>query len=66
MPSNKILDVKKAIVSGLAEEFKNAQTIVLADYRGLTVAQDTELRAAMRKAGVTYKVVKNTLASIAD
>ena len=65
MPSNKILDVKKAIVSGLAEEFKNAQTIVLADYRGLTVAQDTELRAAMRKAGVTYKVVKNTLASLA-
>ncbi len=65
MPSNKILNEKKAIVSGLTDEFKSAQTMVLADYRGLTVAQDTELRAAMRKAGITYKVVKNTLASLA-
>ncbi|MBP7402984.1 MAG: 50S ribosomal protein L10 [Clostridia bacterium] len=65
MPSNKILNEKKAIVGGLADEFKNAQTMVVADYRGLTVAQDTEMRAAMRKAGITYKVVKNTLATIA-
>ena len=65
MPSKKILNVKKAIVDSLAKEFKGALTMVLADYRGLTVAQDTELRAAMRKAGVTYKVVKNTLAVLA-
>lgn len=65
MPSNKILEMKKAIVTGLADEFRQAQTMVFADYRGLTVAQDTELRAAMRKAGVTYKVIKNKLAVLA-
>lgn len=65
MPSKKILNIKKVIVGGLAQEFKSAQSMILADYRGLTVAQDTELRAAMRKAGITYKVVKNTLAVLA-
>ncbi len=63
MPSEKILDAKKAVVAELAEELKSAQTIVLADYLGLTVEQDTEMRAAFRKAGVTYKVVKNTISS---
>jgi hypothetical protein len=65
MPSNKILEMKKAIVTGLADEFRQAQTMVFADYRGLTVAQDTELRTAMRKAGVKYKVIKNKLAVLA-
>lgn len=63
MPSVKVLENKKSIVSGLAEELKNAKTLVVADARGLTVSQDTELRSALRKAGVTYKVVKNTLIS---
>lgn len=65
MPSNKILDAKKDVVQGLSEEFKGAQTLLVAEYRGLTVQQDTELRNALRKENVTYKVVKNTLATIA-
>lgn len=65
MPSNKILEQKKQVVSDLTDKIKSAQSIVLADYRGLTVEQDTELRNALRKAGVDYKVVKNTLTSLA-
>jgi large subunit ribosomal protein L10 len=65
MPSNKALDSKKQIVQGLIEEFKSAQTLLVADYRGLTVEQDTEMRSALRKEDVIYKVVKNTLATFA-
>lgn len=61
MPSKKVLDAKKEIVAALTDEFKNAQSIIFADYRGLTVEQDTAMRAALRKAGVNYQVVKNTL-----
>lgn len=61
MPSKKVLQEKQEIVSSLSGEFKNAKSIVFAEYRGLTVAQDTEMRAAMRKAGVRYQVIKNTL-----
>lgn len=61
MPSKKVLDAKKEIVAGLTDEFKSAQSIVFADYRGLTVEQDTAMRSALRKAGVSYQVVKNTL-----
>lgn len=63
MPSKKVLQEKQEIVSGLTKEFKSAQAIVFAEYRGLTVAQDTEMRAAMRKAGIHYQVIKNTLSS---
>ena len=63
MPSKKILKSKQQIVNDLAEEFKQAQAMVFADYRGLTVDQDTALRTATRKAGVTYKVVKNSMSS---
>ncbi len=65
MPSNKILEQKKQVVVELTEKVKAAQAIVLADYRGLTVEQDTELRNALRAAGVEYRVVKNTLTSFA-
>lgn len=65
MPSERILEKKKNIVSELSEKIKNAKTIVFADYRGLTVEQDTELRTALRKAGVEYSVVKNTLTKLA-
>lgn len=61
MASDKILKVKEAQVAELAEEIKNAQTVVLAEYLGLTVAQDTELRTKLREAGVNYKVVKNNI-----
>jgi len=65
LPSNKILEQKKQVVQELTEKVKSAQSIVLADYRGLTVEQDTVLRNALRAAGVEYKVVKNTLTSFA-
>lgn len=65
MPSNKILEQKKVIVKDLSEKIKSAKTVVFADYRGLTVEQDTELRNALRKAGVEYRVVKNTLTRFA-
>ncbi|NLD46602.1 MAG: 50S ribosomal protein L10 [Clostridiaceae bacterium] len=65
MPSKKVLEQKKDIVKELTEKIKSAKTIVFADYRGLTVEQDTELRNALRKAGVEYKVVKNTLTRFA-
>ncbi|MDQ0204475.1 50S ribosomal protein L10 [Pectinatus haikarae] len=52
---------KQAIVAELKESFTNAQGIVLTSYKGLTVAQDTKLRAKMREAGVVYHVVKNTM-----
>lgn len=65
MPSSKVFEQKKAVVSQLAEMFKNAETIVLADYRGLTVEQDTAMRKALREAGVEYHVFKNRLAKLA-
>ncbi len=65
MPSQKVLEQKKVVVSELSSNFKDAMTMVFADYRGLTVEQDTELRSALRKAGVEYKVVKNTLTKLA-
>ena len=46
-------------VSTVAEKIKRAQSIVVFDYRGISVAEDTELRAEMRKAGVEYAVIKN-------
>ncbi|MFZ5989370.1 MAG: 50S ribosomal protein L10 [Bacillota bacterium] len=65
MPSEKTLQQKKEVVKELSEKIKAAKAIVFADYRGLTVEQDTELRNALRKAGVDYKVVKNTLTKLA-
>jgi len=65
MPSEKVLESKKAVVASLVERLKNAQAGVIADYRGLTVAQDTELRAKLREAGVEYTIVKNTLTRFA-
>lgn len=59
------LEGKKAIVSELVEKFNTSKTIVVVDYRGLTVAQATKLRKQLREAGVDYRVVKNTLLSIA-
>ena len=61
MPSAKILEAKKQIVAELAEKMKNASSGVLVDYKGITVADDTKLRAEMRKNNVDYSVIKNTL-----
>ena len=65
MPNAKILSEKQAIVADLTEKFQNAAAGVIVDYRGITVAEDTELRAQMRANGVEYFVVKNTLARFA-
>ena len=61
MPSNAILEQKKQTVSELAELLKNSPAGVLVNYSGITVEDDTKLRAALRKAGVKYMVMKNTL-----
>ena len=55
------VELKQPIVEAIAEEIKGAESVVLVDYRGLTVAQDTELRKQLREAGVVYKVYKNTM-----
>ncbi len=51
---------KAAIVAEISEQIKGADSIVVVDYRGLTVAEDTKLRKALREEGVVYKVYKNT------
>lgn len=56
------LEQKKAVVSEVSDAISGAQAAVLAEYRGLTVAQMTELRKQAREAGVFFRVVKNTLA----
>ena len=61
MPSNKILEEKKQVVETLASKLQSAQAGVLVKYEGIKVSEDTELRAALRKAGVEYTVMKNTL-----
>jgi large subunit ribosomal protein L10 len=53
---------KETELGQLAEAFKQAESAVLVDYRGITVPQVTELRRQVRAAGATYRVVKNTLA----
>jgi large subunit ribosomal protein L10 len=65
MPSSKVLEEKKLLVETLAAKIQEAKTIVLADYRGLTVEQDTQMREAFRKEGIEYKVYKNTLTKLA-
>jgi len=65
MPSANVLEQKKQIVAELVETLKSAQAGVLVDYRGITVEEDTRLRAKLREAGVEYKVVKNTLTRFA-
>jgi len=61
MPSEKVLEQKKAIVAELAEKFGKAASGVLVKYQGITVEQDTALRKSLREAGVEYSVIKNTL-----
>ena len=65
MPNASVLEQKKAVVAELIEKIKAAQAGILVDYRGLTVEEDTKLRAKLREAGVEYKVVKNTLTRFA-
>lgn len=61
MPNAKVLADKQAVVAELAEKMRNAKSGVLVDYKGITVDADTNLRAELRKNGVEYAVIKNTL-----
>ena len=65
MPNAKVLSEKKAIVAALEEQLKGAASGVLVDYKGITVAEDTALRAELRQNDVQYSVVKNTLVRFA-
>ena len=53
--------MKQPVVAEIAELLNGAASVVAVDYRGLTVAQDTELRKQLRAAGIVYKVYKNTM-----
>jgi large subunit ribosomal protein L10 len=55
------VELKKPVVQEISDSIKGAQTVVLVNYRGITVEQDTNLRKQLREAGVTYKVCKNTM-----
>jgi len=55
------VELKQPIVDEISEQIKEASSVVVVDARGLTVAEDTQLRKQLREAGVTYKVYKNTL-----
>ena len=65
MPNAKVLESKKAVVESLTEKLKNSTAAVFVDYKGINVAQDTELRNQFRAANVEYSVVKNTLTRFA-
>ena len=62
---SKNIEAKKGVVADIKQKFEKAQTAVLVDYRGLNVAEDTELRNQLRKAGVEYAVLKNTMINLA-
>ena len=62
---NKNRTIKEAKVAEIKEKLQKAQSVILSDYQGLTVEEDTTLRKNLREAGVEYKVYKNTLVTIA-
>ena len=59
------VELKQPIVEEISAKIRDAQSVVLVDYRGLTVEQDTNLRKQLREAGITYKVYKNTMMNFA-
>ena len=61
MPNSKVLESKKAIVDALATKLQGSTAAVFVDYKGITVAEDTALRAECRNNNVEYAVIKNTL-----
>ena len=65
MPNANVLESKKAVVETLTGKIQEATSVVFVDYKGINVAQDTELRKQFREAGVEYTVVKNTLTRFA-
>ena len=65
MPSAQVLSEKQAQVAALTEKLKAAKSVVLVDYKGINVADDTKLRSDLRAENVEYSVVKNTLLTLA-
>ena len=65
MPSAKVLEQKKQIVADLTDMLQNSVAGVVVDYKGINVADDTALRAELRKEGVEYTVTKNTMIELA-
>jgi len=61
LPSQKVLEEKKAVVASVADRLKNSVAGVVVSYEGINVEDDTQLRRELREAGVQYTVVKNTL-----
>ena len=61
MASAAMIELKTGLVNDYAEKFKEATTLVVVDYRGLTVGQVTELRKNLRAEGVKFKVLKNNI-----
>lgn len=61
MPNAKVLAEKQQMVSDVTAKLQENACTVVADYRGLTVAQVTQLRKTLREAGVDFQVLKNTL-----
>lgn len=61
MANAKIIEQKATVVSEIKEKFENAKSVVLFDYRGLSVSEVTELRRKLRENNADYKVYKNTL-----
>ena len=59
------IEEKQVIIQEIVEKINRSQSMVLCDYRGLNVAQVTELRRRLREAGVEYKVLKNTMVRFA-
>ena len=62
MANEKVLVAKQAVIDEIADKLTNAQSVVVAEYRGLTVDEVTELRRALRAENVELKVYKNKLA----
>ncbi|NLX93627.1 MAG: 50S ribosomal protein L10 [Clostridiales bacterium] len=65
MPSEKVLERKKQVVTELTDILNGSCAGVLVDYKGINVVDDTKLRTDLREAGIKYEVVKNTLLSLA-
>ena len=65
MPNAKVLESKKAVVEALTGKIQESTSVVFVDYKGINVAQDTELRKQFREAGVEYTIVKKSLTNFA-
>lgn len=58
---SKAIEMKQQVVTEIAEKLRESKSTIVVDYRGLTVSEATELRKALREAGVEFKVYKNSL-----